>query len=165
MVFWVSFYSFSVLPFVVASSSNLQKLFWNVSITTHATCLTKFYRSYFEMRPLELMQLVWSNLQKLFWNASITTHATCLIKFTEVILKCIIRCNSCNLSDRIYRSYFWNASSVATHATCLIALMPYRNTLELQLHMVKKNREKFLSEKSITPEHVGWKHNPFHSWR
>jgi hypothetical protein len=101
----------------------------------------QIYRSYFEMCPLQLMQLVWPN-------------------FTEVILKCV-HYNSCNLSDQIYRSYFemcplqlmqlvwsnlqklfWNASSVATHATCLITLMPYRNTLELQLHMVTKNHRK-----------------------
>jgi hypothetical protein len=128
--------------------SNLQKLFWNASITTHATGLIKFtevtlkmhplqlmqlvwsnlQKLYFEMHPLQLMQLVWSNLQKLFWNASITTHATCLIKFTEVILKWI-HCN-------------WVATA----------------------HGHKK-RDQFLSEKSITPGHVGWKHNPFHSWR
>jgi hypothetical protein len=82
MVFWVSFTAFRC---------------YHLLLQAHQIC-----RSYFEMRPLQLMQLVWSNLQKLFWNAS----------------------------------------SVATHATCLITLMPYRNTLELQLHMVTKNHRK-----------------------
>jgi hypothetical protein len=169
-VFWVSLQLFAVVIVVQAHQihrssfemhplqlmqlvwSNLQKLFLNASIATHATCLIKFtevilkcihcnswnlsgqiYRSYFEMHPLQLMQLVWSNLLKSFWNVSIITHATCLIKFTEVILNCM-HCNSCNLSDQIYRSYFemhplqlmplvwsnlqklfWNASVATAH--------------------------------------------------
>jgi hypothetical protein len=119
-----SYFEMHPLQLVQLVWSNLQKLFWNASIATHATCLIKFtevilkciscnscnwsdqiYKRYFEMHPLQLMQLVWSNLQKLFWNASLATHATRLIKFTEVILKCI-HCNWCNSSDQIYRSYF-----------------------------------------------------------
>jgi len=86
--------------------SNLQKLFWNASIANSCNSSDQIYRSYFEMHPLQThaTRLI-KFTEVIFWNASIATHATHLIKLTEVVLKCI-HCNSCNLSDQIYRSYF-----------------------------------------------------------